>query len=272
MIAGGDAGARGRRMAQALVDRASRLIAEAGLDGFDEVLIEVIGAEDTYGAEARQFTAREVVVRISLRHRDQGALNIFAREFATPAVSMAQGVTGAATGRPRPVPVLRVHSFLWPKARTPVTIHMDGATLAVDIPAPGDPAPVPDLPAMAQRRVEPGAPRVPLRALARARSGDKGDHANIGILARRPEFAAVIKGQVTEARVAAAFAHYLKGPVTRYELPGMDGFNFVLENVLNGGGSASLRYDPQAKTFGQMLLDIDISVPPEWLEDGTLSR
>ena len=78
----------------------------------------------------------------------------------------------------------------------------------------------------------------------------------------------LIKGQLTADRVAAAFAHYLKGGVARYEMPGMDGFNFVLENVLNGGGSASLRYDPQAKTYGQMLLDIPIRVPAEWLAQG----
>ncbi|MCB1365355.1 MAG: DUF1446 domain-containing protein, partial [Rhodobacteraceae bacterium] len=268
MLAGGDAGARGRAMAQALVRRSSRLMAEQGFADFEEVSIEVIGAEDTYGAEARDFVAREVLVKIGLRHRDARALEVFAREFATPAVSMAQGVTGAASGRPKPAPVLRVHSFLWPKAKTPVLLHMDGEAKAVEIPQGGAPGQAPALPDMPVRDVPADAPRVSLRALAWARSGDKGDHANIGILARQPDFAAVFKGQLTADRVAAAFAHYLKGGVTRYEMPGMDGFNFVLENVLNGGGSASLRYDPQAKTYGQMLLDIPIRVPAEWLAQG----
>src|SRR5690606_28443329 len=113
---------------------------------------------------------------------------------------------------------------------------------------------------------------VPLRALAWGRSGDKGNHANIGLIARDPAFFPVLAAGVDAPRVAAFFAHYLEGEVRRYVLPGFHALNFLLEDVLGGGGTASLRYDPQAKTYAQMLLDLPVEVPAAWLdEDGPLS-
>jgi hypothetical protein len=106
---------------------------------------------------------------------------------------------------------------------------------------------------------------VPLRRIAWGRSGDKGNSANIGLIARRPELAAVIREQVTPQRVAAYFAHYLKGDVTRWELPGAHAFNFLLTEVLGGGGIASLRYDPQGKAYASMLLDMPVRVPDSLL-------
>ena len=86
-----------------------------------------------------------------------------------------------------------------------------------------------------------------------------------------PRSAALIREQVTPQRVAQYFAHYLKGHVTRWELPGIHAFNFLLTNVLGGGGIASLRYDPQGKAYAQMLLCLPIVVPAEWTDpDGIL--
>lgn len=270
MVAGWQAGAKGRRTAEALVERTGRMLASRGMAPYREVSIEVIGAEDTYGANARVVEAREVIVKIGLKHDDMKALELFAREFAHPGVSMAQGLTGVLHGRPKPTPVLRVHSFLWPKDRVPVAVHMDGgddtfratvpstAEAAAPRPHAAPQAPAPDGPVAA----------VPLRALAWGRSGDKGNHANIGVIARRPEFFPLLAAQVDEASVAAFFAHYLQGGVTRYVLPGFHALNFLLEDVLGGGGTASLRYDPQAKTYAQMFLDVPVTVPAAWLEQG----
>lgn len=272
MIAGWQAGAKGRRTAEALVARVGRLLAARGMTPFREVSIEVIGAEDTYGANARVTEAREVVVKIGLRHDDARALDLFAREFAHPGVAMAQGLTGVLHGRPKPVPVLKVHSFLWPKEKVPVEVLVDGAFLRVDM-ASGVEAPAPS-PHDAPPAPADGGPTVavPLRALAWGRSGDKGNHANIGLIARDPAFFPVLAAGVDAARVAAFFAHYLEGEVRRYVLPGFHALNFLLEDVLGGGGTASLRYDPQAKTYAQMLLDLPVEVPAAWLdEDGPLS-
>ena len=72
--------------------------------------------------------------------------------------------------------------------------------------------------------------------MAHGRSGDKGDSANIGVLARHPEFLPLLRAQLTEDAVADYFAHLAAGPVTRYEWPGLNGFNFVLQKALGGGG------------------------------------
>lgn len=268
MVAGWQAGKKGRRTAEALVERTQRLIAAKGFAPYREVSIEVIGAEDTYGANARDFEAREVIVKIGLKHEDMKALGIFAREFAHPGVAMAQGLTGVLYGRPRPTPVLRVHSFLWPKDKVPLEIHQGSDTVSLT-PAAGaaSSAPVPH-PAPEFKAATGATTTVPLRALAWGRSGDKGNHANIGVIARRPEFFSLMADQVTQERMAQFFAHYLEGDVHRYVLPGFHALNFLLENVLGGGGTASLRYDPQAKTYAQMFLDLPVEVPSAWLEDG----
>ena len=100
-----------------------------------------------------------------------------------------------------------------------------------------------------------------LEKLAYARSGDKGDNANIGVIARKPEYMAVLSQQLTAEVIASYFAHTIKGNVTRYEIPGINGLNFFITQALGGGGTASVKLDSQAKTFAQMLLSIKIKVP-----------
>jgi hypothetical protein len=113
---------------------------------------------------------------------------------------------------------------------------------------------------------------VPLRRLAYARSGDKGNAANIGVIARRPEFAPVIAEQLTARRVAALFAHVNDGPVRRWALPGLSALNFTLASALGGkGGTSTLRYDPQGKSFASMLLEAPIVVPGAWDANGLLA-
>ena len=103
---------------------------------------------------------------------------------------------------------------------------------------------------------------MPLIRLAWARSGDKGDISNIGVIARKPEWLPLLRTQLTEARVAEHLAHLVKGRVTRFEVPGIHAFNFVCEQALGGGGMASLRNDPLGKGMGQILLTLPILVPP----------
>jgi hypothetical protein len=102
---------------------------------------------------------------------------------------------------------------------------------------------------------------VPLIRLAYARSGDKGDSANIAIIARHPEYVPVLRREVTPERIAAHFRHLVDGPVHRHEAPGLHAFNFLLERALGGGGMASLRIDPQGKAYGQMALEMTVRVP-----------
>lgn len=105
--------------------------------------------------------------------------------------------------------------------------------------------------------------RTALYNLAHARSGDKGDTSNIGVIARKPEYYPVLVRELTAERVRALFAPLCKGPVERYEMPNIDALNFVLHAALDGGALSSLRVDRQGKTYGYALLRMEIEVPDD---------
>jgi hypothetical protein len=97
--------------------------------------------------------------------------------------------------------------------------------------------------------------------LAWARSGDKGDDANIGVIAHHARAWAWLRTQLQAEQVQAYFSHLVQGSVLRYEVPGLQALNFVLHQALGGGGVCSLRSDPLGKSFAQMLLDMPLRVP-----------
>lgn len=105
------------------------------------------------------------------------------------------------------------------------------------------------------------AGRVRLLDLCHARSGDKGDTANVGLIAYRPEYYPVLVKQVTAARVAKHFKGIITGKVERYELPNLHALNFLLHGALGGGGTLSLKTDAQGKVFSTALLRMKIRVP-----------
>ena len=105
---------------------------------------------------------------------------------------------------------------------------------------------------------------VALARIAHGRSGDKGDTVNCGIIARKPEYYDAIAEQVTAERVKAHFGGFCQGTVKRYDLPGIGAFNFVLTRSLGGGGTVSLRLDPQGKTYAAALMRMKVRVPDDW--------
>ena len=272
MFSGIDAAGRARRAGEALVARTARLLAEDGFEPLAESSVEVIGAGDTFGAQSRPDTATEAVVKIGVRHGKREALEVFAGEFA-PFGLVAQGMTGVFAGRPRPAPVFRVFHLLADKSTTPVRVRIDGDSLPVEVAVGTADAclstpPLTSVGAAAGGGEAPTADAVtvPLRHIAYGRSGDKGDKANIGLMARRPEYVAIIREQVTADRVAKFFAHYAPGSVRGWELPGLNAFNFLIDAVLGGsGGTSTLRYDPQGKSYAAMLLTIPVTVPADVL-------
>jgi hypothetical protein len=263
VIGGIDAPRKGARVAEAILARVRRLLGEAGLPEMRESDMEVLGAEATYGAHARPAVTREVVVKIACVHDDKRALRLFAREIAQAATGMAPGLTGFVGGRPKDSPRVRLHSCLVPKSLVTPRVDLDGDTRPVPVPVTGGfAASMLRTPASGPTAV--GEVTVPLLWLAVARSGDKGDHANIGVIARDRDHLPWLRAALTEQAVAAYMAHVLdpvRGKVTRWELPGIGGFNFLLEHALGGGGVASLRIDPQGKAFAQQLLDFPVPVP-----------
>ncbi|MDR0787436.1 MAG: hypothetical protein LBG44_06175 [Gemmatimonadota bacterium] len=105
--------------------------------------------------------------------------------------------------------------------------------------------------------------RVPLRWLAHARSGDKGDTANIGVIALRPEYYPVLLSELTPERVKAHFTGICHGAVERFELPNLQALNFLLHESLGGGGTVSLMTDAQGKTLSTAMLRMWVDVPGE---------
>lgn len=263
LIGGIDAASKAQRVANAILDKTSRLFEERGLPPYSETSVELLGTEATYGPHSRAGQTREVVVKISAAHPKKEALVLFSREIAQAATGMAPGLTGIVGGRPTVWPKIRLFSCLVPKDQVIVRIETEGKTDPVDVITTGvdtiEPGP---------QRIEIDPPRatdtiVPLIDLAWARSGDKGDHSNIGVIARNPAYVPYLAAALTEAAVAEWMGHTLnpqRSRVSRWFMPGFNAFNFLLEHSLGGGGVASLRIDPQGKAFAQQLLEIPIPI------------
>lgn len=262
VIIGRDAAAKAQRTGEAVIARTSAILKTLGYAPYTSAHIALLGAETLYGPHARTSAAREVMVRISVTHPDKQALEIFAREIAPSGTSWSPGTTGPSSGRPSVSPNIKPLSLLIPKADVPVEVVIDGVSQSVSVasghgsataPEPFIPAPWPD---RAESTVD-----VPLAQLAWARSGDKGDISNIGVVARDAAWLPLLWQQLTPEAVHAYFAHLVRGPVARFYLPGIAAMNITLEQALDGGGPASSRMDPLGKGMAQMLLDMPIAVP-----------
>jgi len=110
---------------------------------------------------------------------------------------------------------------------------------------------------------------IALAWIAHGRSGDKGDTVNCAIIARKPEYYEWIAQQVTAERVRDHFGDFCLGTVTRYDLPKIHAFNFVLTRSLGGGGTTSLRIDTQGKTYAAGLMRMFVTVPDDWQARGS---
>lgn len=108
--------------------------------------------------------------------------------------------------------------------------------------------------------------KIQLVDICHARSGDKGDAANVGLIAREEKFYPLIRSQVTAAAVKKHFKGICNGKVERFELPNLWALNFLLHNTLGGGGTVSLKQDAQGKTIGSALLRMIVDVPPGLLK------
>ncbi|UOP11383.1 acyclic terpene utilization AtuA family protein [Pseudomonas palleroniana] len=263
LLAGIDAVAKAERVSQAIINKTSELFSQRGWGPYTEVNIELLGSEATYGAHAQRHDSREVVVKLAVRHPNKQALLLFSREIAQAATGMAPGLTGIVGGRPSAYPLIRLFSFLVDKTACEPLVECQGQRHACALPpvhALATPA-APLDPPKPQGRADAS---VPLVKLAVARSGDKGNHSNIGVIARDPEYLPWIAEALTPEVIVDWMSHVLDplhGRVERWYLPGSHSLNFLLENALGGGGIASLRIDPQGKAFAQQLLEIPIAVP-----------
>ncbi len=265
-IVGIDAVAKARRTGEAILERTGEMLAALGLPPYTGHHLEVLGAESCYGPHARATHTREAVLRLTVTHPKKEALELFAREIAPAGTSWAPGTTGAG-GRPSVSPSIRQHAFLLDKARLTPEVHLGDEVRVVDIPHGNPASPLPPEVSHERLDVGPDAVEVPLVRVAWARSGDKGDTSNIGVIARTPALAPLLRAQLTPERVKAWLEHLVQGPVTRYEVPGIHAFNFLCERALGGGGMASLRNDPLGKGMAQLLLELPVRVPAALLPE-----
>jgi hypothetical protein len=261
-----DADRKARALGEAVFEASRNVFRAFGLADFSETSIELIGAESQYGKFAEIHGSREVAMKIAAKHPDAAGIGILLKEAVGLGLATPPGLSGFAGGRPKPSPVVRLFSFTLPRDAVQVRILMNGEEIACDEAhgQPLDPASISRPPAPAKPPGDTSA-SVPLVALAWGRSGDKGNKANIGIIARDPAYLPYICQALTVDTVSERFAHFLEdtgpGKVERFLLPGSNAINFLLHEVLGGGGVASIRNDPQAKGYAQLLLSCPVPVP-----------
>jgi len=264
LIAGREAPEKAQVIADAILTKCERVLALRLVPPFLEKSVEILGIESTYGANAQPINSREVVVKIAVKHMFKEACMFFASEIAQASTGMAPALAGIVGGRPKASPVIKLFSFLVDKSKLSVAIDINGQRQNIQIPSgcsdqSFDVVAVGEVAQFTGQEIE-----VPLVEIAHARSGDKGNHSNIGVIARQPEYLPWIRANLTEEKVKEYMQHVLdpeKSKVIRYEITGFNALNFMLENALGGGGIASLRIDPQGKAFAQQLLDMPVKIP-----------
>ncbi len=262
-----DADKKARALGEAIFATARNTFKAFGLADFSETSIELLGTESQYGQFSEVHSSREVVLKIAAKHPDDIGIGILLKEAVGLGLATPPGLSGFAGSRPKPSPVVRLFSCTVPKNDVAVRVVLGDDSVVCDE-AHGQPL-------AATTIARPAAPAVtnssdntvtvPLITLAWGRSGDKGNKANVGIIARRPEYLPYIWASVDEAVVTARFAHFLEdtsaGNVQRFLLPGASAINFLLHDVLGGGGVASIRNDAQGKGYAQLLLSCPVAVP-----------
>lgn len=227
---------------------------------FDDVCVE------THGGRPGDGSFEEITAKAAVKHSDARAVGLFLKETIGAALATPPGLHFfTAGGRPKPSPVSRLFSFLVGVDQAPVTVTLESEAVAFTSAMHGDgnastahEVPVVEASGQPMRTVR-------LEELAWARSGDKGDSANIGVIARRAEYLPWIWRSIDEALLGEAFAAWSKGEVHRFYLPGINAMNILMTNVLGGGGVASLLNDPQGKAYGQILLNQSVEIPADLL-------
>ena len=258
---------KARIFADEAVTRTRRKLKAMGAADFDEVAIDIFGEENFWGNHAAVSESREVALKVACKHQDARAVGLLLREMTGCALGAPAGMAFFAGARAKPSPVIRLFSVLVDKSALSIKlVDSDGETdfappaTTADV-LPADIGPIPEA-VSGENLIE-----VPLETLAWGRSGDKGDKANIGIIARKAEYLPWIAKVLTTDYVADRFSHFMTAPgIDRFYMPGLPALNFLLHNALGGGGIASLRNDPQAKAYAQVLLDTPIAIPQHLLE------
>ena len=246
---------------------------------FEKKNTEYVGFNSTHLHLAEGSEPSEVLLQFSVYDKDREKIRIFSENIAPVILSGPPGVA-VTGGRPRPHSVMTYWPTLVPKTEVTAVVKLldtDGeVSESWEIPSlTGYEQETSVIKSEKQECTEAGqysAPdlsdtkRVKFSEICLARSGDKGDMVNIGVVARSAKIYEFLKEHLTAAYVKDLFEGLCKGPVTRYELDNIESLNFLLDHSLDGGGTKSLMIDAQGKTFAPALLNQQIDVPVEVLE------
>ena len=265
---GYDAARKAQKFCDNVFVRANKILRGHNLGDYSETSVELIGAESQFGDFASDHEPREVVAKIAAKHSEAAAIGILLRELTGLGLATPPGLGSFSGARAKPSPVVRLFSYLTPKNAIAIEINVDGKKVAFqDVKGQAfDPASI-RRPQPPQVPDEPDAAvTVPLVRLAWSRSGDKGNKANIGIIARHPAYFPYIWAALTPDSVAKRFGHFIAGgakaaKIDKFHLPGSHAINFLIDAVLGGGGVASIRNDAQGKGYGQILLAHPVIIP-----------
>jgi len=272
---GSEASEKANAFAKAAVARARKTLKNKGLADFEEESIEILGSGSQFGIQNNFNETREVFAKIAVKHPDPRGVGVLLKDAFGLALSSPPGLCGFAGARPKPSPILSLFSFMYDKKKIKFKIIVaDNEPEEIFIESRFDNNKPKNLNTF---ETFPETPRisddhqsieVSLEKLAWGRSGDKGNKSNIGIIARKPEFLPYIWKYFDEDRIRDVFKHFLADNlVDRFYLSGTHSINYVLHNVLGGGGTTSLRNDPQGKGYGQILLASKLEVPKSILGD-----
>jgi len=265
LLSGPHVVAKAKRMTEMIFHRLGK--------DFAEYRVDFVGYRGCWGAAAPEVEPNEVVLRVGVRDPDRAKLKRFATSFLGFGLQAPAGF-GIFGGRPDVQEALGFWPALLPRDLVSAQVDiLDGERREhCEVPMALATAAAAGAEASARPQSAPPAQsssptkRVPLVTLAYARSGDKGDHANIGVAARSEAGYAFLRRTLTAARVKEYYADLVHGDVVRYELPNLRALNFVLHNALGGGGTLSLRVDHQGKTLAQGLLQMELEAPEDVLK------
>ena len=261
-----DAGKKAKAYGEAIFKRSRDILKKINMPDFTETSIEVLGDQSQYSKKDKNFSSREVILKYAGKHSDIKAIGIMLKESVGLALSTPPGLSGFAGARPKPSPVVRLFSFLIKKSEIDAKVLIDDKSFDINI-FQGNTFDYSKIerPSEIECNNEEDLVDVPLIRIAYARSGDKGNKANIGIIARDAKFYPAICKYLDNKTVSENFSNFQNGSTERYLLPGSYAVNFLLDDILGGGGAASLRNDPQGKAYGQILLDQIIPVSKKLL-------
>ena len=269
---GSDATDKANAFAKAAISRSRYSLEKKNLEPFIEESVEIIGSGSQFGTQKNTQDSNEVFAKIAVKHESPKGVGIFLKDATGLGLSSPPGLSGFAGARPKPSPILSLFSFLYKKENIGFTLQYDNfpsepiiINNLLNLASPNAPG-ISLKPNFSNLDEEGHLREVCLEDIAWGRSGDKGNKANVGIIARHPNLLPYIWETFSENKIADIFSHFLENDkVDRHFLPGISGINFVLHEVLGGGGTSSLRNDPQGKGYAQILLSCKIKIPENLL-------